>query len=122
MKTFFQIANLNFFVVGGLLLGACAESSNEEANMPRTVILSEEQKSGKSIWEANCKLCHEPGLAHAPKIGDQTAWSKRLSKGFDTLVSHAIEGYNEMPERGANPSLSDADVRNAVDYMLVMSK
>ncbi len=62
--------------------------------------------------------CHETGAAGAPVRGDEAAWSERTGKGFETLVSHAINGFKGMPAKGGNSSLSDADVKAAVDYMV----
>lgn len=86
------------------------------------VELSPELKEGEAIWVQNCKLCHEPGLAHAPKIKDKKEWEKRLAKGMDQLITNAIEGYNEMPPRGANASLTDSQVILAVKYMAEISQ
>ena len=37
--------------------------------------------------------------------------------GKDTLHKHALEGFNAMPAKGGNGSLSDDEVKAAVDYM-----
>ena len=41
-----------------------------------------------------------------------------VEKGVDTLYSSALNGFNMMPARGGNPSLSDDDIKAAVDHML----
>ncbi len=53
----------------------------------------------------------------SPKFGDSGAWSARISQGLDTMVDHAINGFNMMPARGGNGSLTDEEVKNAVIYM-----
>lgn len=73
---------------------------------------------GQSLWETTCSSCHQTGLAGAPIIGDAKAWGKRLARGKESLYGHAINGWGDMPARGGNPALSDADVKLAVDYML----
>ncbi|GAB2719670.1 c-type cytochrome [Halomonas garicola] len=58
------------------------------------------------------------GAAGAPKRGDADAWAPRQEKGIDTLYDHAINGFQAMPPKGGQVSLSDDDVKAAVDYML----
>jgi cytochrome c5 len=83
-------------------------------------------QAGRTVWEANCKVCHEPGLAGAPKFGDKAAWAARIAKGEAVLVDHAINGFEgnsgTMPARGGNAALTDDDIRNAVNYMVHMSQ
>jgi cytochrome c5 len=38
------------------------------------------------------------------------------------LHQHALKGFNAMPPKGGNMSLSDADVMAAVDYMASQAK
>ncbi|MDT8893258.1 c-type cytochrome [Halomonas sp. I1] len=77
---------------------------------------------GQAIYDAVCMACHNTGVANAPKIGDTEAWSTRLEKGTDTLYTHVIDGFNAMPPKGGDPSLSDAEVKAAVDYLLEESQ
>jgi cytochrome c5 len=77
--------------------------------------------SGEQVFQAICKTCHEPGIAGAPKVGDKTAWAGPIKKGYETLVQHALNGFQEagkvMPPRGGNPDLSDVEVERALVYM-----
>lgn len=113
-----------FLVFLCLALVGCGEQPKEEKEEAekKQVVLTPELIKGKEVWLANCKLCHEPGLAHAPKIGHPEEWEKRIAKGMEVLVSHALNGFNEMPARGANPDLSDEEVASAVSYMVAMSQ
>jgi cytochrome c5 len=77
---------------------------------------------GKGVFEAACVACHGTGAAGAPKAGDKTAWAPRIAKGNATLYEHALKGFNAMPSKGGNPSLADADVKSAVDYMISLAK
>ena len=77
---------------------------------------------GKAVYEATCATCHATGLAGAPKIGDKAAWAARLKEGKDHLYATSIKGKGAMPPKGGNPTLPDADVKAAVDYMLAAVK
>lgn len=82
-----------------------------DANAPKVL------QSGEAVYTAVCAACHTSGAAGAPKMGDPGNWGARLSKGYDTLVKHAIEGFNAMPAKGGNPDLDDVEVARAVVYM-----
>jgi cytochrome c5 len=74
--------------------------------------------NGESVYAGLCKTCHEAGVAGAP-IADSEQMSARLEeKGLDTLVANAINGLNAMPPRGGNPTLTDEQIRAAVEFML----
>ena len=74
-------------------------------------------KSGEDVYKAVCSMCHAAGLMNAPKFGDKAQWEPRVKQGYDTLVSHAINGVRTMPAKGGNPGLSDAEVAAAVKHM-----
>ena len=74
--------------------------------------------SGKQIVEAQCFKCHQTGTGGAPKIGDRSAWIPRVKQGLDTVTRSAIRGHGSMPARGGMASITDAEMRNAVVYML----
>jgi cytochrome c5 len=76
------------------------------------------ERSGAQIVEAQCSKCHREGVGGAPKIGDVAAWAPRLGEGLDAAVRKAIHGHGGMPPRGDRADLTDAEVRNAVIYMI----
>ena len=78
--------------------------------------------SGDQVVAQVCSVCHQAGVAGAPKTGDKAAWAPRIAKGIDTLYTSAIKGKNAMPARGGNAALSDAEVKAAVDRMVAASK
>ncbi|OAD23505.1 cytochrome c5, partial [Candidatus Thiomargarita nelsonii] len=75
-------------------------------------------KSAKEIYDTVCQACHTPGILEAPKYGDKAAWADRIAKGEATLIQNAINGFNTMPPRGGNATLSDEEVKLTVQYML----
>jgi cytochrome c5 len=78
--------------------------------------------NGKATYDAICQACHAAGVAGAPKFGDKAAWAPRIKQGLDTLHNSALKGKGAMPPKGGNPTLSDADVKAAVDYMASAAK
>ena len=81
---------------------------------------------GQGIYMNFCAPCHATGVAGAPKLGDKAVWAPRLKQGEKTLVERAIKGYQGsagfMPARGGNSALSDAEVTDAVAFMVSQSK
>jgi cytochrome c5 len=81
---------------------------------------------GKKVFEGTCSVCHGAGIAGAPKFGDKALWAPRIAQGVNVLYTHAIGGFTGkggmMPPKGGNTSLSDADIKAAVDYMVAAAK
>ncbi|MFP3459052.1 c-type cytochrome, partial [Psychrobacter sp. SIMBA_152] len=50
-----------------------------------------------------------------PKSADD--WAPRIAKGKDTLLDHAINGFNAMPPRGTCMDCSDDEISAAIDFM-----
>ena len=75
-------------------------------------------RSGAQIVQARCADCHATGKGGAPKIHDQAAWIPRVKPGLDIVVRSAIRGHGGMPARGGLANLTDAEVRNAVVFMM----
>lgn len=79
-------------------------------------------KDGKTVYNTVCAGCHGAGVMGAPKMGDKGAWAGRIGQGMATLNSHAINGFKGMPARGGAASLSDDEVKAAVQFMVDGSK
>lgn len=77
---------------------------------------------GQKIYQQSCAVCHDKGIAGAPKLGDAAAWSGRLAQGTDTLYNTALRGKGAMPAKGGNPSLTDNDTKSAVDFLISQSR
>ncbi len=90
---------------------------------PATALAAEPAASaagqgGEAVYTKACIVCHSTGVAGAPKVGDKAAWEPRLAQGMDTLVSTALKGKGAMPPKGGHASLSDAEIKSAIEYML----
>ena len=90
--------------------------SEAHATMGKSLVKGE--FDGKKLYDMSCRECHAAGKNGAPKISDYQAWGSRIEKGIDVLVDSAIKGHNQMPSRGGLASVSDEEVRAAIDYML----
>ncbi|MDC8786448.1 c-type cytochrome [Roseateles koreensis] len=81
---------------------------------------------GKSTFGKVCAMCHAAGVAGAPKPGDKADWGPRIAQGKEVLYKHALEGFTGakgmMPARGGGSTLSDDEVKAAVDHMVSLSQ
>jgi len=75
-------------------------------------------RDGATIYQSTCSACHGTGLLGAPKYGVSEDWAARIAQGKATLLSHALEGFNQMPAKGACANCSDDEITAAVDHML----
>jgi cytochrome c5 len=82
------------------------------------------QAKGDEVYKKACGVCHDQGIAGAPKMGDKAAWAPRIKQGMDALYTVGIKGKpgTGMVAKGGNSSLSDADVKAAVDFMVSKAK
>ena len=82
--------------------------------------------AGEGTYKKVCALCHASGVAGAPIPGNKADWEPRVAQGKDTLYKHAIEGFTGskgmMPPRGGGASLTDDEVKAAVQYMVSIAK
>ncbi|HLI19163.1 MAG TPA: c-type cytochrome [Rhodanobacteraceae bacterium] len=84
---------------------------------------------GKVIFDNLCTTCHTNPATGAPDIHDKAAWAPRIKEGIATLVQHAIHGYKgptgngpQMPPKGGNPALTDAQIEATVKWMVSQAK
>ncbi|MGQ4276823.1 c-type cytochrome [Pseudidiomarina sp. E22-M8] len=75
-------------------------------------------RSGEVVYNQFCAACHTSGVLGSPKMNNAADWEPRLAQGMDTVLKHAIEGYNAMPPKGTCGDCSDAEIQAAIDYMI----
>lgn len=79
-------------------------------------------RSGKEIYNAHCAMCHESGVAGAPKAGDTAAWKKHWDGGMDHMLEIAKKGIGAMPPKGLCNDCTDKELKGAIEYMAKGSK
>jgi len=119
MTTADRIAPVAKFVMAGTAKGS-AEPAQASA------IVQVKDRDGQQVYQASCVACHGTGIAGAPKVGDKGQWAARMLAGTEALYRNALVGIQSpagvMPAKGGNPSLSDKDVKAAVDFMVAQLK
>jgi cytochrome c5 len=106
--------------VGGVYVGNSEEVSilDGQIRIAKTTHHEAPQhQNGKQIYDNYCYICHQEGVAGAPKFGNKLAWQPRIKKGVATLIKHALEGFHYMPPRGTCLECSDDEIKAAVIYM-----
>ena len=81
-----------------------------------------EQRSGKDIYTAHCAMCHDSGMAGAPKVGDKAAWKEHIASGMDHMLEIAEKGIGAMPPKGTCSDCTKAELKGAIEYMIEQSK
>jgi cytochrome c5 len=97
----------NLFIAIGLWAATCVCASAYGA-------------SGEEIYKAKCSSCHDSGAGQAPRVGVRADWSAREVRGRNAMLESAIKGIpsTAMAAKGGYAELSDAEVKQTVDYML----
>ena len=91
-----------------IISGDAAQAVNKDAQL----------KPGQKNYQKYCSVCHAQGVAGAPKKGDSAAWTVRAQQGWSILMKHAIQGYKGMPAKGHCVKCTDAEIKEAISYML----
>lgn len=96
---------------------AAEPASSSEAAPTMAAAAPAAARSGQEIYNTFCMACHMTGAAGAPILGNAEAWGPRVAKGFDAVLSSALNGKGAMPARGGNPTLTDDEIRSVVSLM-----
>ena len=107
----------------GQINTAQAQSSTTTTQLAST---TEAAVDGQKVYQSACIACHGAGVAGAPMVGNAAAWADRIAAGNDSLYANAINGRvgssGVMPAKGGNTTLSNAEVKAAVDHMVSQSQ
>ena len=74
-------------------------------------------RSGEKIYNTYCVACHGSGVLGAPMKGDAAAWEPRIAQGSETMLRHAINGYNSMPANGTCSDCTDDDIASTIAFL-----
>ena len=84
----------------------------------KPIVVASKKLSGEEVYNSACMSCHASGAAGAPMAGNKNQWSDRIAKGNETLYASAINGIGVMPAKGGISTLTDEEVKSAVDYLI----
>ena len=76
---------------------------------------------GQSAYDEHCASCHRDGVGGAPVTGDSAYWAGRSPLWMAVLSEHAMNGYLQMPARGGDATMSDAEVQAATEHMMLLT-
>ena len=95
---------MNFYI----FLGAFLLSSNALA------------AAGEAVYKSKCSSCHDSGAGQAPRLSVREDWLTREPRGRAAMHESALKGIpaTAMAAKGGYAELTDAEVRDSVEYML----
>lgn len=96
-----------------------AETSTEAVASTETTAADSSGIDVQAEYDKACKVCHEVGVAGAPKKGDKAAWDAKMEAagGKEAMIQSGITGKGAMPARGTS-TLNDEDFAKVVEFML----
>ena len=104
-----RIAPISDVYINGEIVTANTTSASDEPAEPR---------SGEQVYGTFCIACHGTGAAGAPIKGDAAAWGPRIAQGEETLIKHALAGFNEMPAKGTCSNCSADEIIATVKFLI----
>lgn len=135
-----QAANTSPTTAKSLIAGAPPMpgpgSGSAPGGVPAAVMMATKSTSpegdemlGQTVFKGTCGNCHGAQIPGIPQMGDAAEWKRRLASAGskEVLYEHAIKGFSPpggipMLPKGGNPTLTDAEVKAGVDYILAHSQ
>jgi len=99
---------------------ACATGGSAPATAaaPAMAQAASAEFSAQATYEQYCAMCHNTGMANAPRLGDEAHWTARVAEvGLATITTNAITGINAMPARGMCATCTDEQIGEIVQYL-----
>ena len=77
--------------------------------------------TGENTYKQVCAVCHQMGVASAPKVGDKAKWAPLIKEGQVQLTAHGYVGVRGMPAKGGKADLSVTDFAASLVFMVNQS-
>jgi cytochrome c5 len=109
-----------FVLVASFATAISADNSQQQVQLAQLTYGFD----AEATYMMSCFACHSTGAAGAPKVGagNADAWTSRMEKGMDAVVTNAVNGVNSMPAKGLCFTCTDADIAALVEYMVSSSQ
>ena len=109
-----------FVLVASFATAISADNSQQQVQLAQLT----DGFDAEATYMMSCFACHSTGAAGAPKVGagNAEAWTSRMEKGMEAVVTNAVNGVNSMPAKGLCFTCTDADIAALVEYMVSSSK
>lgn len=78
--------------------------------------VAEEAFDVESVYKRTCAVCHDSGVAGAPRKGS-SVWASRLGKGEAVLLANTKKGIGAMPPKGLCQDCSDEQLSALIKYL-----
>jgi cytochrome c5 len=98
--------------------GSSAAGSTASTAAPAMAQAASAEFSASATYEQYCAMCHNTGMANAPRRDDAAHWTARVAEvGLATITNNAITGINAMPARGMCATCTDEQIGELVQYL-----
>lgn len=104
-------------LVLAMTLPGCGDDAKPPATSSIASSATPSDPALAQIYANSCQLCHANPAANAPLTGDRKAWEPRIQQGTETLLDHAINGYNGMPPMGQCVECSQEQFLQLIGFM-----
>jgi mono/diheme cytochrome c family protein len=114
-------------LVAALVLAACGGGTANATNQKPAAAKGDAAK-GKTVFEGTCASCHGPDAKGLPGLGKDLTTSEWVAQQTDAQLEKFIKTGRpasdklnttgiDMPPKGGNPALTDADIENVIAFV-----
>jgi mono/diheme cytochrome c family protein len=115
-------------LVAALVLAACGGGGGAASASQKPAAAKGDATKGKTVFEGTCASCHGPDAKGLPGLGKDLTTSEWVSTQTDAQLLKfvktgrpAADKLNttgiDMPPKGGNPALTDADIENVIAFV-----
>ena len=92
-------------------------STSDATAITTTMSAPQADERVMQMWSQSCALCHVNGNGGAPHVGNADEWLPRLAQGEDVLLTHTLDGLNNMPPLGYCMACEREDFVAMINFM-----